>query len=185
MNFLDRERQIAIIAALCDGLGQRAAARICGADRGTVSALALKVGRGCASLHDRLMVGVRTSRFECDELWSYIGRKQARVKRSDADAVIAGDAYTIIGLSTSTRAIIAYHTGKRTSANPDTFIQDLRSRMIGAPEISTDGLHFYKPAIRDAFAGRAAHGVIRKTYSVTHLAVTEASRRYSPAQAIK
>lgn len=56
--------------------------------------------------------------------------------------------------------------------------------MIGAPEISTDGLHFYRPAIRDAFAGRAAHGVVRKTYSVTHLAVKEASRRYSPAQVI-
>jgi IS1 family transposase len=114
-----------------------------------------------------------------------LGRKQARVKQSDPDAVIAGDAYTFIGLSASTRAIIAYHTGKRTSANTDEFIQDLRSRVIGAPEISTDGLHFYKPAIRDAFVGRAAHGVIRKTYSVTHLAVTEASRRYSPAQVIK
>ena len=53
--------------------------------------------------------------------------------------------------------------------------------MIGVPEISTDGLHFYKNAIRDAFGKRAAHGVINKTYSVTHLNVTEASRRYSPA----
>lgn len=88
-------------------------------------------------------------------------------------------------MSASTRAIIGYHTGKRTSANTDEFIQDLRSRVIGAPEISTDGLHFYKPAIRDAFVVRVAHGVIRKTYSVTHLAITEASRRYSPAQVIK
>ena len=29
-------------------------------------------------------------------------------------------------------------------------------------------------------SARASHGVINKTYSVTHLAVTEASRRYSP-----
>ena len=56
--------------------------------------------------------------------------------------------------------------------------------MIGAPEISTDGLHSYRPAIRDAFGGRAAHGVINKTYSVTHLNVNEASRRYSPAQVV-
>jgi IS1 family transposase len=66
----------------------------------------------------------------------------------------------------------------------DDFIQDLRERVIGAPEISTDGWHHYKPAIRDAFGKRAAHGVINKTYSVTHLAVTEASRRYSPAQVV-
>ncbi len=56
--------------------------------------------------------------------------------------------------------------------------------MIGVPEISTDGLHYYKPAIRDAFGSRVAHGVVQKTYSVTHLAVNEASRRYSPAQVI-
>lgn len=42
----------------------------------------------------------------------------------------------------------------------------------------------YKSVIRDAFNGRAAHGQIVKTYSVTHLAVNEASRRYSPAQVI-
>jgi len=40
------------------------------------------------------------------------------------------------------------------------------------------------PAIRDAFGKRAKHGVINKTYSVTHLNVTEASRRYSPAAVI-
>ncbi len=56
--------------------------------------------------------------------------------------------------------------------------------MIGTPEISTDGLHFYKNAIRDAFGGRASHGVINKTYSVTHLNVTEASHRYSPAAVV-
>lgn len=80
--------------------------------------------------------------------------------------------------------IIAYRTGKRDSVTTDDFIQDLRQRVIGVPEISTDGYLPYKNAIRDAFAGRAAHGVINKTYSVTHLNVTEASRRYSPAQVV-
>ncbi len=56
--------------------------------------------------------------------------------------------------------------------------------MIGVPEISTDGYHPYKNAIRDAFGPRVAHGVVQKTYSVTHLNVNEASRRYSPAQVI-
>jgi hypothetical protein len=33
-------------------------------------------------------------------------------------------------------------------------------------------------------AKNATHGIINKTYSVTHLNVTEASRRYSPAQVV-
>ena len=61
MNFLSREKQIEVIAALCDGLGIRAACRITGVNRGTVGALALRMGRGCAELHDRMMVGLRTS----------------------------------------------------------------------------------------------------------------------------
>jgi IS1 family transposase len=79
---------------------------------------------------------------------------------------------------------IGYRTGKRDGATTDDFIQDLRQRVIGVPEISTDGLHYYKPAIRDAFGKSASHGVITKTYSVTHLNVNEASRRYSPAQVV-
>ena len=40
MNILSRDKQIQVIAALCDGLGVRAAARITGVNRGTVGALA-------------------------------------------------------------------------------------------------------------------------------------------------
>jgi IS1 family transposase len=92
--------------------------------------------------------------------------------------------HTYIALGASSRAILAYRTGKRDGATTDDFIQDLRGRVIGAPEISRDGLHYYRPAIRDAFGEHATHGVINKTYSVTHLNVTEAARRYSPAAVI-
>jgi IS1 family transposase len=141
MNNLPRDKQIEIIAALCEGVGQRAVARLTDTDRKTVARLALRVGRGCAELHDRMMVGLRVHRIECDELWAHVGHKRD-------------------------------------------FIQDLRQRVIGVPEISTDGLHYYKTAIRDAFGKRTTHGVIQKTYGVTHLNVTEASRRFSPAQVI-
>ena len=50
------------------------------------------------------------------------------------------------------------------------FIHDLRERVIGLPEISArTAFTPYNNAIRDAFGKRVAHGVINKTYSVTHL----------------
>jgi len=185
MNVLDRNKQIEIIAALCEGVGQRAVSRLTDTDRKTVARLALAVGRGCAELHDRMMVGLRVHRIECDELWAYVGHKrnpQAGPKRRPSP--VMGDQYTYVALASSTRAIIGYRTGKRDSLTTDDFIQDLRQRVIGVPEITTDGYHPYKNAIRDAFGSRVAHGVIAKTYSVTHLNVTEASRRYSPAQVV-
>jgi hypothetical protein len=62
-------------------------------------------------------------------------------------------------------------------------VHDLRGRVIGQPEISTDGFHPYRVAIRDAFGDGASHGVIVKTYSVTNLA-KDAATRYSPAAVV-
>ncbi len=184
MNVLDKAKQIEIIAALCEGVGQRAVSRLTETDRKTVARLALAIGRGCAELHDRMMVGLHVHRIECDELWAYVGHKRNPQKSKPRKSPVFGDQYTYVALAASTRAIIGYRTGKRTTDTTDDFIQDLRQRVIGVPEISTDGLHFYKNAIRDAFGKRATHGVINKTYSVTHLNVTEASRRYSPAAVV-
>ena len=79
MNVLSREKQIEVIAALCEGVGVRTASRLTGVNRGTVANLALRVGMGCMELHDRIMVGVRTERLELDELWSFVGKKQKNV----------------------------------------------------------------------------------------------------------
>lgn len=181
MNNLPREKQIEVIAALCEGVGIRTAARLTGVNRGTVGSLALRVGKGCMELHDRLMVGVRTDRLELDEAWSFVGKKQKNVQRHEIH--VKGDQYIFIGMAGTQKAIIAWGVGKRNTASTDDFLQDLRSRVIGQPEISTDGFLPYRNAIRDAFGDSASHGVIVKTYSVTHL-VKEAQGRYSPAAVV-
>jgi hypothetical protein len=64
-------------------VGQRAVCRLTGTDRKTVARLALRIGRGCAELHDRMMVGVRVNRLELDEAWSFVDKKQKNVKRNE------------------------------------------------------------------------------------------------------
>jgi IS1 family transposase len=181
MNTLSRDQQIAILSALTEGMGIRATARITDTDRKTVARLALRIGRGCAELHDRMMVGLRVGRIEIDELWAFVGKKQKHVTRQDV--AVKGDQYTFVAMASSAKAILAYLTGKRDTDTTDLFIQDLRQRVLGAPEISTDGFRPYQNAIRDAFGGRAAHGVINKTYSVTDLR-KDAAHRYSPAAVV-
>lgn len=136
---------------------------------------------GCFPCSAHLVLA-RAGRLELDEIWGYVGKKQKRVERHEISH--KGDQYTFIAMSASAKAIISYRTGKRDSENTDLFVQDLRQRVIGAPEISTDGFHPYKVSIRDAFNGKASHGVIVKTYSVTNLAVKDAARRYSPAEVV-
>ena len=182
MNILSRDKQIDIIASLCEGVGIRATARLTDTNRKTVGRLALHVGRGCAELHDRMMVGLRVPRLELDELWAFVGCKQKRVTAQDA--LIRGDQYTFIALAGSAKAIIAYHTGKRNADTTDLFIRDLRERVLGSPEISSDGYYPYTETIRHAFGDRVAHGIIVKRYSAGHLDVPEAARRYSPGAVV-
>ena len=63
MNILSKAKQIEIVAALCEGVGVRAAARLTGTNRKTVARVALQVGIGCAEWHDRVMTGVRVNRL--------------------------------------------------------------------------------------------------------------------------
>lgn len=181
MNILPRPKQIEVIAALCEGVGIRATARLTGVNRETVGKLALDIGNACAALHDGLMVGVRVARLELDECWSFVGKKQKRVRRHEAFA--KGDQYLFVGMAGTQKAIISYRVGKRDSENTDLFIRDLRERVIGTPEISTDGFPSYALAIRHAFAGAASHGTIVKTLSVTDLR-KDAAHRYSPAAVV-
>lgn len=180
MNILSRDKQIEIIAALTEGVGIRATARLTGVNRETVANLAFRVGCGCGELHDRMMVGLRVNRIELDELWAFVAKKQKRVKPYEAFA--KGDQYTYIALGSTSRAILTYRIGKRDGAVTDDFVQDLRQRVLGSPEISTDGWHPYKLSIRDAFRN-SAHGVIVKTVAVVDLR-KDAAHRYSPAEVV-
>lgn len=181
MNILPRDKQIEIVAALTEGMSIRAIERMTGVHRDTIMRLGRRVGNGCAILHDKTMHSLRVGRLELDEAWSFVGKKQKNVKRHEV--AYKGDQYIFVGLASSAKAIVSYRVGKRDSANTAEFLYDLRERVLGAPEISTDGFPAYRNAVRDAFGTRASHGVIVKTYSVTHL-VKEAQGRYSPAQVV-
>src|SRR5437763_15847588 len=114
MNVLSRDQQIQIIACLTEGQSIRATERITGIHRDTIMRLGERVGRGCAELHDRMMVGLRVGRLELDEIWQYVGKKQKRVERHEISH--KGDQYTFIALASSTKAIVSYLTGKRDTA---------------------------------------------------------------------
>ncbi len=65
------------------------------------------------------------------------------MKRNELFAT--GDQYVFVGMARTQKAIISYRVGKRDSDNTDAFVQDLRERVIGVPEISTDGFRPYWP----------------------------------------
>jgi IS1 family transposase len=179
-NNLPFDRQVEIIAALTEGVSIRATERLTGVHRDTIMRLGARVGFGCAAIHDALMQNLRVARIEMDEAWSFVGKKQKQLKPDDSADL--GDQYVFIALAGAAKAIISYRVGKRTAVNTRAFVMDVRERVLGEPEISSDAFNQYPNAVELAFGTDCTFGTIEKHYSAPQ--AVEASRRYSPAEVI-
>jgi IS1 family transposase len=176
MNALSRNQQIAVISALTEGCSIRATERLTGIHRDTIMRLAVRVGDGCAALHDEMMQFVQVNRLELDELWSYVGKKQKRI--TPADPADLGDQYVFIGIDANLKAIISYRVGKRDGENANEFLVDLRRRIVNRPEISSDGFSPYLEAVERSFGADCSYGQVIKHYHGEP--AIDTARRYSP-----
>jgi IS1 family transposase len=176
MNRLSLDQQATVIAALTEGCSIRAVERLTGIHRDTIMRLGARVGRKCAFLHDAMMRDIRAGQIEMDELWSYIGKKQKRVRADDDPS--KGDCYTFIAMDAINKAIISYRSGKRDAETTEHFLTDLRMRVLGRPMISSDGFAPYEEMMRWTFGEEAHYGQIVKKF--VGEPPINAARRYSP-----
>lgn len=176
MNVLSFEKQVAVIAALCEGLSIRSVERLTGVHRDTVMRLGVRVGAGCAVIHDVMFHGLRIGQIQIDELWAYIGKKQRRLTPTDSPE--RGDCYTFMALDALGKAIVSYRTGKRDGDTAREFLTDLRARVVGAPMLSSDAFAPYQNLVAEIFGDEVSYGQIVKRYvGEPH---RDAARRYSP-----
>ncbi len=85
MNILPFETQVRVIAALTEGCSIRSTERLLEVHRDSIMRLGVRVGEGCARLHDRLMRDLQVNVIELDEQLDFIGKKQKRVRQGDPD----------------------------------------------------------------------------------------------------
>lgn len=176
MNVLPFDKQVTVIAALCEGLSIRSVERLTGIHRDTIMRLGARVGAGCERLHDYYMRDLTSPVIELDELWAFIGKKRRRVKATDPAEM--GDCYTFIALDTVNKAIIAYRSGKRDGDNTEFFLADLRSRVRGKPVVSSDAFGLYERSVERTFGTSIHYGqIIKKFHGEPAI---DAARRYSP-----
>ncbi len=180
MNILPFERQIEVIAALTEGCSIRATERLTDTHRDTIMRLGVRVGEGCAALHDRMMRGLQVPILEFDEIWGYVGKKQRRTGLSETDK---GDQYTFVALDATRKAIISYVTGKRNEPMTRAFVNDVWERIVNRPQITTDGFVPYIEAIAECFGDGADFAQLVKHYAADHS--VEAKRRYSPPHVVR
>ena len=86
MNVLPFEKQVQVISALTEGCSIRSTERLTNVNRNTIMSLGVRVGEGCARLHDRTMRDLQVNTIELDEQWDFIAKKQRHVRQGDPDA---------------------------------------------------------------------------------------------------
>ena len=176
MNRLGSDEQTRVIAALVEGNSFRSIERMTGIHRDTIMRLMVRVGNGCADLMDREMRNLHCQRLQLDELWAFVGMKQKRASQL-ADRGEFGDAYTFVALDADTKLVPCFHVGRRTWNNTSIFIDDLRSRIVNRPQITTDAFRPYYGAIRRAFDSQVDYAQLFKVFA----SETNSGRgRYSP-----
>ncbi|WP_434047135.1 MULTISPECIES: IS1 family transposase [Sorangium] len=163
MSMLSAETRARVVSQLVEGCSIASTCRLTGVSKPTVLALLLRVGAGCERLHNRLVRGITCHVAQCDEIWSFVQKKQSRV--TDADPAEYGDAYTFVALASASKLIISYRVGKRDEANTSAFIKDLRARLTTIPQLYTDGWMPYPAAIGASFTSGVDYAVVHKNYS--------------------
>ncbi len=173
-NNLPKQKQVAVLNALVEGCSVRSTSRMTDVSIPTVLSLLVRVGEGCEALHDRVMRDLPCTHVECDEIWSYVAKKQRQVTEAD-DRSQVGDTWTFVAIEDS-KVIPAYRVGKRDMVTTVAFVDDLRSRLRNQVQLSTDGLSLYVDAIEQAFGGAVDYAQVVKSYEAEAIG----PGRYSP-----
>jgi IS1 family transposase len=172
-NVLNKDKQIAITAALAEGSSIRSIERMTGIHRDTIMRLGVKIGQGCAKVLDQRMRGLDCKRLELDEIWGFIGKKMRHVKEGDDPTF--GDVWTFCAIDAETKLVPSFHvSSKRDAENTNAFLNDLASRLNNRVQISTDAMNAYPEAIEFAFGREVDYAQIVKAYS------SEDSGKYNP-----
>ena len=178
---VDEDKALLALQLLVEGNSIRSTERICGIDRNTIMRLLVVAGKRCQQMMCERIQNVRVEHLELDEVWTYVGCHQKRVRPDMERPELRGDQYTYIALEERTKLVLAWHLGKRDSANTDLFTDKIRQatnddRLF---DVSTDAFAPYERSIERNLFDRANHSQIVKLFS-HH--VEEGRERYSPAR---
>lgn len=163
MSVMSTAERLQVLGALVDGNSERATERMTGVNRKTISRFVLRLGKSAEHLHNAQAHDLSCSVIEQDEIWSYVGKKQARVDPAK-DGPDVGEAYTFVGLAMPARYVVAWKVGKRDQTTANGFVADLRARLVVMPVLTSDGFAPYVPAIGQSFGPGVDYAMNLKNY---------------------
>jgi IS1 family transposase len=176
MNRLSTERRAQILSMLVEGNSMRATARMAGCAFNTVSKLLLDLGDACAEYQDRTLRDLDCKQVQCDEIWSFVHSKAKNVRDEQKDEFGYGDVWCWTAIDADTKLVPSWLIGERKLGDCWQFLEDLRGRMRGRIQLSTDAHQSYRGAVGLIFGGDIDWAQVIKEYRPQQVA----PGRYSP-----
>jgi IS1 family transposase len=176
MNRLSTEKRAGILGMLVKGNSMRATARMAGVSFNTVSKLLLDIGDAAAAYHDEHLRDLGCKTIEADEIWSFVGSKAKNVPEGHEDDPNYGDVWTWTALDADSKLIVSWYVGGRAFADCMRIMGDLKGRLAGRIQLTTDGHQAYVAPVGLNFRQDIDWAQIQKTYRSD----PSAERRYSP-----
>jgi IS1 family transposase len=176
MNRLSTEKRAQIIGCLVEGNSIRATVRMTGAAKNTVTKLLVDLGHACAEYQDQALRDLPCTTVEVDEIWAYCYAKQKNVPDEHKGEFGYGDVWTWNAICADTKLVPSWLVGERTVEDGWTFFADLKDRMRGRIQLTTDGHPSHSAAIGLTFGRDIDWAILEKKYAKD----PSAERRYSP-----
>ena len=173
---------ILALRLLLEGNSIRSTERVTGMDRNTIMKLLVIAGEKCEKVMGRLIVNVPVKDVQADEIWAYVGKKEAHKLPFEKDDDSIGDAYCYVAMERHSKLVLNFALDRRNQATTDIFIEGLRHATAPGQrfQITTDGFQPYISAITTTLSDRCDYAMQIKEYAVPQ----EEQRRYSPAEVI-
>jgi IS1 family transposase len=181
MNKLDAKARAQILHLLCEGNSIRAVTRLTGASKNTVTKLLVDAGKACAEYQDKAFRNLTCKRIQVDEIWSFVGAKQANASPEKKAAGEAGDVWTWTALDADTKLMPSWLVSDRTADAALEFMLDLQGRLANRVQLTSDGHGAYLSAVEGAFGEDVDYAMLVKIYGHGG---TEGPSRYSPPPCI-
>ncbi len=190
-NVMSTEKRNTILRLLVEGNSIRGVTRLTQTNIHSVLRQLTWAGQHCRELMDREFQNLRLGHIECDEIWTFVAKKQSRLTIDErAERGDIGDVYPWTGIDQETKLMPTFMLGKRSADMARRFMMDLAGRLEWPKasqsddqsyqrpgyrylvQISTDGFAAYHEAIDMAFGPYAKFGTIIKDYRNANMIYT-------------
>jgi transposase-like protein/IS1 family transposase len=171
------DKTLLALGLLLEGTSIRSTERLTGLHRDTIIKLMILAGEKCEKLMGRVVVNVPVKDVQADEIWGYVGKKEAHKSPEEAHNDSLGDAYCFVAMERNSKLVLNFALGRRSQATTDAFIEGLRGATSSQHfQITTDGFKPYVSAIKTTLGDRCDFAQLIKVY-----AESKDEHRYSPA----